>query len=62
LQENKVKTLSRTYAQAIAGKPTTMSFDTSSKAFLLQYNYNPLASGPTEIYLNEAFHYPNGKF
>jgi endoglycosylceramidase len=60
LQLNKLASLSRTYATAIAGRPTLMKFDTKTKQFQLVYKYNAGTSGATEIYLNEAIHYPRG--
>jgi len=60
LQLNKLATLSRTYAQAIAGFPTKMYFNSKTGAFELTYTYNANATGNTEIYLNEALWYPNG--
>lgn len=60
LQQQKVKTLSRTYAYAIAGIPTAMSFNPSTALFQLSYRVNSQVSAPTEIYLNQAWYYPNG--
>jgi endoglycosylceramidase len=60
LQMPKVKALSRTYAYAISGLPTAMSFDTKSANFTLQYSPNPSISQPTLIYLNQQWYYPNG--
>jgi len=60
LEKNKVKALSRTYAQAIAGIPSLMSFEPSDSSFRLVYLIDPTAKAPTEIYLNEEYYYPNG--
>eukprot|EP01116_Phalansterium_solitarium_P022334 TRINITY_DN7331_c0_g1_i1.p1 TRINITY_DN7331_c0_g1~~TRINITY_DN7331_c0_g1_i1.p1 ORF type:complete len:510 (+),score=172.13 TRINITY_DN7331_c0_g1_i1:1018-2547(+) len=60
LEMSKVKTLSRTYARAIAGVPTSMTFAPSTSAFTLVFNSNSSIAAPTEIYLNEALYYPNG--
>jgi hypothetical protein len=60
LQLNKLASLSRTYAPAIAGRPLLMKFDTKTKQFDLVYKYNAGTSGNTEIYLNEAIHYARG--
>jgi endoglycosylceramidase len=60
LQLQKVKALSRTYAYAIAGDPMNMQFDPSSAYFVLTYKTNNRAKGPTEIYLNQEFWYPDG--
>jgi len=55
----KVKTLTRTYAQAIAGKPSKMTFDADTADFVLEY-IPTITSAPTEIYLNSELHYPDG--
>ena len=55
-----IATLSRTYAQAVAGRTVSMAFSTTTKQFDLKYVANAGATAPTEIYLNEAVHYPNG--
>jgi len=60
LQLNKAQTLSRSFAPAIAGTPKSMSFDRKTKLFTLTYAFNPLTTGPTEIYINEAYHYSKG--
>jgi len=58
LKAPKADLLIRPYAQAIAGTPQSMSFDTSSKIFTL--SYAPRAStAPTEIFV-PARQYPNG--
>lgn len=59
LETVKLKALSRTYAQAIAGKPLKMSFDPNTGNFSLDFNAT-VTSAPTEIYFNEVLHYPNG--
>jgi len=53
-----LKWASRTYAQAVAGKTSKMKFE-SSGAFELTYEVCENC-GVTEIYLNQALHYPNG--
>lgn len=65
LQVSKVKALSRTYARAIAGQPTAMSFNTDSSSFALTYTAGVATaecsdSYLTEIYLHETFYYPQG--
>lgn len=63
LDEAKLKALSRTYAQAIAGQPTRMSFDRSTGAFELTFiasDRTRSLGAPTEIYLNEKLWYPAG--
>eukprot|EP00742_Colponemidia_sp_Colp-10_P002113 GILJ01002256.1.p1 GENE.GILJ01002256.1~~GILJ01002256.1.p1 ORF type:complete len:547 (-),score=92.28 GILJ01002256.1:661-2214(-) len=57
----KVKALSRTYAQVIAGVPQSMSFDDQTAEFVL--TYSPLKQGNvlvTEVYVNKQLHYPTG--
>ncbi|KAF2069016.1 hypothetical protein CYY_009664 [Polysphondylium violaceum] len=56
----KVKSLSRTYAQAIAGIPLYMNFDPLSSDFQFKYYINTSISEPTIIYLNQEFYYSNG--
>jgi endoglycosylceramidase len=59
LEVKKLRTLSRTYAQAIAGVPISMNFNANTAQFDLAFR--PLALGaPTEIYLNEELHYKDG--
>jgi endoglycosylceramidase len=60
LEINKVKALSRTYAQATAGLPRHQFFDPKTSEFRFIYAVNTTISQPTEIYLNEAWYYPNG--
>lgn len=55
----KLKLLERTYPQATAGIPTSLSFDPVTGDF--SYQYRPRAAGgPTEIYVPVALHYPGG--
>jgi len=60
LETNKVRALSRTYAQAIAGIPTLMDFNPKDSYFQLAFNIDITINAPTEIYLNEDFYYSNG--
>ena len=56
---DKLKILERTYPQFTAGTPLALSFDPVTGDF--SYRYTPkAASGPTEIYVPVALHYPNG--
>lgn len=56
---DKLRVLSRTYPQATAGIPQSLSFDPDTGAFA--YRYTPrLATGPTEIFVPRALHYPGG--
>jgi hypothetical protein len=50
---------SRPYARCIAGEPICVSFDAGSGEFLLEYDADPRASLPTEIFLPPV-HYPVG--
>jgi len=55
----KLKTLSRTYAPAIAGTPKKMAFDPDTGKFTLAF-IATVTDAPTVIYMNEALHYPDG--
>jgi len=59
IEVNKLSALSRTYAQAIAGKPLRMEYDCSKRTFTLDF-VATVKDAPTEIYLNEELHYPTG--
>ncbi len=52
--------LSRTYPQAIAGRPTSLSFDPTSGAFHLTYIPNHTVRAPTAIFVPTQVHYPSG--
>lgn len=52
--------LSQTYAAAIAGTPSSMSFDPSTAAFSLHYRANPKVTAPTVIVVPISTHYPHG--
>ncbi|CAF3840020.1 unnamed protein product [Rotaria sordida] len=60
LEINKVRALSRTYPQAIAGLPLSMSFDPTTANFELRFIINTDIEKPTVIYLNEEFNYSHG--
>jgi len=60
LQVAKVKALSRTYAYAIAGNPSSMSFNPSTSEFSLIFALNLNAKGPTEVFYNSKWYYPQG--
>ena len=56
-----IQETSRTYPQAVAGFTDTYKFDKDSKAFNLSYRTNAACkSRMTEIYFNQAMHYPDG--
>jgi len=52
--------LSETYAQAIAGTPTSMKFNPSTADFRLSYRVDHAISAPTVIFVPVSRHYPNG--
>jgi len=52
--------LSRTYPEAIAGRPKSISFDPTSGAFQLAYVPNHAIHAPTVIFVSTQVHYPGG--
>lgn len=52
--------LSETYAQAIAGTPTSMGFDPQTASFHLAYQADHRVKAPTVIFVPVARHYPHG--
>ncbi len=55
----KLKLLERTYPQATAGIPVSLSFNPDTGEFI--YRYTPrTATAPTEIYVPVTLHYPQG--
>jgi len=60
LEMNKVRALSRSYAQAIAGQPLSMIFDPRTARFQLVFIVNTDIHQPTIIYINEELNYPQG--
>jgi endoglycosylceramidase len=52
--------LSQTYATAVAGVPTSMSFDPVTGAFSLAYRAGKGDSAPTVVVVPVSTHYPNG--
>ncbi len=52
--------LSETYASAVAGTPTAMSFDPATAAFTLRYVPDPAVRAPTVVVVPVATHYPHG--
>ena len=57
-----VQSLSRTYAQAVAGRGVSMKYDNNTRDFDLEYTTCAAGecTGETEIYLNEDLHYDGG--
>ena len=55
--------LSRSYARRISGVPTYMHFDRKTYEFVLSYTPSSDPSVfalPTEVYINQEYHYPKG--
>ena len=59
LQAVKVKTLARTYAEAVQGALSSTSFDMKSGDFSLVYTADISIQAPTQIYVS-SFYYPTG--
>lgn len=55
-----LEVLDRTYAAAVAGTPTSTSFDPSSARFTLAYRADPTITEPTVVTLPLAEHYRDG--
>ncbi len=60
LDPTKQAVLSRAYPHAIAGKPTSYSFDPRTGNFALSYTTAAHVTGRTVVYLPLAQQYPNG--
>jgi hypothetical protein len=54
------RVLSRTYPEAIAGTPRSMSFDPTNGAFDLAYRPDHSVHAPTVIFVPTRLHYPGG--
>ena len=54
------RVLSRTYPEAIAGIPRSMSFDPTTGAFHLAYRPDHSVHAPTVIFVPTQLHYPGG--
>ncbi len=52
--------LARTYPEAIAGRPTSLSFDPTSATFDLHYVPDHAIHAPTLIFVPTQIHYPDG--
>jgi endoglycosylceramidase len=52
--------LAQTYASAVAGTPTWMSFDPDTGAFALRYLSDPKIAAPTVVVVPVSTHYPHG--
>jgi hypothetical protein len=67
LKTRKANFLSQTYARAVAGTPTAMSFDPSNQVFSLTYSTNPVnpahgVTGPTVVYVPVTLPPYTGKY
>lgn len=51
----------RTHARAVAGVPTNMSFDPTSKAFAFCFSLDAAVAAPTEIFASTTYSYPHGR-
>jgi hypothetical protein len=49
----------RPYAQAVAGYPLRMSFDSHRHVFEFRFRHDPAVTAPTEIFVPE-YQYPHG--
>lgn len=58
--EEAIAVYSRTFAQAVSGIPTRMSFNPKTAQFELCYLIDSTITAPTEIYGNFKVHYPEG--
>jgi endoglycosylceramidase len=57
---SQLQVLSETYASAVAGTPTAMTFDPTTGAFTLRYEANPKITAPTVVVVPVSTHYPHG--
>ena len=46
-----MQALSRSYAQAVAGKTLKMSFEPSSCQFVLHFAHTGIVNAPTEVFM-----------
>lgn len=60
LNTNTTTKLSRTYAHAVAGNTSHMSFDPATAQFRLVYQIDTSCALPTVVYVNAALQYPGG--
>ncbi len=54
------RVLSRTYPEAIAGRPVSVSFNPATGAFHLVYRPNRSVHAPTVVFVPTQIHYPHG--
>jgi len=55
-----VSALSETFAEAVAGRVISSSYEQDTKEYRISFYANPSIKKPTLIYLNEKLHYPGG--
>ena len=59
MKQPKLDVLVRPYPRAVAGTPTSWSFDPQARTFELRFTSNPSIRMPTEIFV-PARHFPRG--
>lgn len=52
--------ITRTYPQRVAGIPRSFSYSPDTRVFELSFDPSPSSEAPTEIFIPESRHYPNG--
>ena len=52
--------LVRTYPRAVAGTPTSFEYAPDTRVFFVEFEDRDGVSGPTELYIPAARHYPEG--
>jgi endoglycosylceramidase len=60
VERENANALVRPYPQRVAGIPRSFSYDPDTGTFALSFDPSPSATVPTEIYVPETRHYPNG--
>ena len=61
LDEAKLRLLSRTYPQAVAGSMRTVAFDPLTARFQLVFAARPDVTAPTTVFLNRGLFYARGE-
>jgi endoglycosylceramidase len=60
VERENANALVRPYPQRVAGIPRSFSYDPDTRTFALSFDPSPSATLPTEIYVPETRHYPDG--
>jgi endoglycosylceramidase len=60
VERENANALVRPYPQRVAGIPRSFSYDPDVRVFELAFDPSPSATLPTEVYVPEARHYPDG--